>query len=291
MMSSEAALRCPVTGEPAVFYCRKDAAEYFVNDRSGIIFLGKMPGIREMEAYANDHFSDGVYKDYLEAKDLKLLTANERLDRITRYNPGKKLLDVGSAAGFFLEAANARGFEVQGIEFAAAAIAAASPTVRGNILHGDIHEILERWANEFDVVTAFDIIEHMHDPAKFVRDIKKALKPGGLLVISTPDTGHYLRYVMGSHWSMLQPFQHTVLFSREAMKQMLNSTGYTDVLVEATRKFLTPLYLAKQLQEPNRIISAFMSPLLKIMPSALSERPFRVNIGEFIVFARAGREG
>jgi 2-polyprenyl-3-methyl-5-hydroxy-6-metoxy-1,4-benzoquinol methylase len=290
MMQSELERRCPVTGQPSTLYCRKDSANYFINKQSGIIFLGEMPDSRKMETYANDQFKDGAYRDYLEAKDLKVLTANERLDRIARYNSGKKLLDIGSAAGFFLEAAKSRGFEVQGIEFAAAAIAAASPTVRNGIIQGDIQEVLGRWTNEFDVITAFDIIEHMYDPVKFVSDIKKALKPGGLLVISTPDTGHYLRYLMGSRWSMLQPFQHTVLFSRDAMKQMLTSNGFTDVKVEATHKFLTPLYLAKQLKETNRAISAAMIPVLEIAPSGLTARPFRVNIGEFIAFARKRME-
>lgn len=286
MKSDEAERHCPVTGQAARLYCRKGSADYHINEQAGIIFLGKMPDVQEMESYANEQFTEGAYKDYLDAKQLKLLTANERLDKISAYSSGKKILDIGCAAGFFLEAAKARGFEVRGIEFASAAIAEASPEVRDKIIQGNIPEVLGRWKNEFDIITAFDIIEHMLDPVKFVSDVKKALRPGGLLVISTPDTGHYLRYLMRAHWPMLQPFQHTVLFSRDAMRAMLLAGGYQDVQVHATHKFLTPLYLAKQLRETNRMLAAVMTPLLAAVPRALTARSFRINIGEFIIFAR-----
>ena len=52
------------------------------------------------------------------------------------------------------------------------------------------------------------------DPVSFLDDIGRVLAPGGLLVVSTPDTGHWLRPLMRSRWPMLQPDQHTFLFSR-----------------------------------------------------------------------------
>lgn len=94
------------------------------------------------------------------------------------------------------------------------------------------------------------------------------------------------RRVMGASWSMLQPLQHTVLFSRSAMQKMLESQGFIDIKIQSTHKYLTLSYLAKQLLETNRVISSIMKLMLKVTPTFIANRPFRINIGEFIVFAR-----
>gem|GEM_PF-716414 len=277
---------CPVSGQKAEFYCQKNHASYYINKRNGVIFLSDMPSIHNMSEYADEQYQSGVYKDYLNAKELKILTANIRLDTINKYKPGKKMLDVGCSAGFFMQAAKARNYEVEGIEFAASAIVHASPSVKDKIVQGDVHRELDRWQQDVDWVSAFDIIEHMQDPVKFVSDIHKILKPTGLLVMSTPDTGHWLRRLMQSSWPMLQPLQHMVLFSRTAMENMLLAQGFIDIKIESTYKSLTFEYLAKQLCETNKVISALMKFILAVIPKAISTHVFSINIGEFIVFAR-----
>ena len=106
------------------------------------------------------------------------------------------------------------GFDPAGIELSPVAIDLAQPNVQERITCGDVNTMLTTDARQFDVVTAFDIIEHTFDPAAFLDDVGRVLAPGGLLVMSTPDTGHWLRTVMRSRWPMLQPDQHTFLFSR-----------------------------------------------------------------------------
>lgn len=285
-VSAQTKARSPLTGQDASFYCKKEQVDYFYDRGGGVIFMGAMPSVEKMAAYANDHYKTGVYQDYVKAKPLKILTAHVRLDQIAKYKPAKRLLDVGCSAGFFLEAAQTRGYEITGIDFASAAIAQADPGVRPKLVHGDVNQDLSAWREKFDVVSAFDIIEHTQDPTKFVGDIKNMLVPGGLLVMSTPDIGHFLRYVMGARWSMLQPMQHTVLFSRAAMKTLLEKCGFRDVQIETTYKYLTLKYLADQLRETNPVVSRIMDAAMKLMPASWAAAPFRVNIGEFIVFAR-----
>jgi 2-polyprenyl-3-methyl-5-hydroxy-6-metoxy-1,4-benzoquinol methylase len=279
-------ISCPVTGRDAKFYCLKNQNNYYINQEDGIIFLNPMPTIDNMMDYANSHYKSGVYRDYVDAKELKVLTANARLNNIDKYSPGKKLLDVGCSAGFFIETAFNRGYDVQGIEFSISAIEHAIPSIKNKIIHGDVHQELRRWQETIDCVTAFDIVEHLHDPIKFLKSIKDILRPGGLLVMSTPDTGHILRRLMGASWPMLQPLQHTVLFSRSAMKAILATHGFIDINIQPTYKYLTFSYLAKQLLTTNKIISMLMRWVLMVIPKTIANRPFRINIGEFIVFAR-----
>jgi SAM-dependent methyltransferase len=245
-----------------------------------------MPSVADMHVYADHEYAGGLYTEYANSRHLKVATAQGRLDAIAELTSGKHLLDVGCATGFFLEAALERGYEVQGVEFSEVAISLARSDVRGHIICGDVNTLLAQKPGRFDVVTAFDIIEHVQDPASFVREIRDILVPGGLLTLSTPDTDHILRYVMRSRWPMLQPMQHTVLFSKRGIASLLESCGFDDVKVETTRKVLTFDYLGDQLAANNPILHRLFRTVRWIMPKSLRNKPFAVNIGELIAYAR-----
>jgi len=245
-----------------------------------------MPSVGQMNDYANDQYSLGAYKEYAGARGLKLATAAPRLAAIKELAQGRRLLDVGCATGFFLEIAAEQGFEVRGMEFSRVAISLARPDIRDRILCGDVNELSKELSSKFDVVTAFDIIEHVRDPRGFLDQIREMLAPGGVIVISTPDTGHFLRHVMGSSWPMLQPMQHMVLFSRRGMAAVMRDAGYSDVKVQTARKFLTMEYLAEQLVATNPAMHKAYRLVRNAIPRAVRERAFALNIGEMIVYAR-----
>jgi SAM-dependent methyltransferase len=162
--------------------------------------------------------------------------------------------------------------------------------VRTRITHGDVNTLLSTDARQFDVVTAFDIIEHTFDPAAFLDDVGRLLAPSGLLALSTPDTGHWLRRLMRSRWPMLQPHQHTFLFSQPAMRALLRDHGYEPVLVETARKVLTVDYLFGQLRQTNPTLVRYLDRAKRLLPAALRHREIAINIGEMFVCARNLRE-
>lgn len=279
---------CPLTGQPARSYARKGRGEYWRDPASGVIFLAEPPSLEHMAAFVDDEYERGVYRDYVSARPLKLATARQRLATIAGYSPGRRLLDVGCAAGFFIEAALEAGYDAHGIELSPVAIGFATEAVKPRIVQGDVNTLLARDPRQFDVVTAFDIIEHTFDPRAFVADIGRVLAPGGLLVISTPDTDHWLRPLMGSRWPMLQPDQHTFLFSRRAMHRMLEESGYTPLRLETAYKTLTIDYLFGQLRQTNPVLSRVLDVTKRVVPRALRERPLAFNIGEMFACARKG---
>src|SRR5437588_5795275 len=198
MKSAAATVLCPTNGLPSRPYCCRDHAQYYLEPGSGTIFQAKMPSVQAMNNYVDHEYASGAYREYAKSRDLKIATARPRLALIKSFAKGNRLLDVGCATGFFMEAATEVGFDVRGLEFSTVAIGLARPNIRDRIVHGDVNVLRSQESEPFDVVTAFDIIEHMQDPTKFLQEIRDILHPGGVLAISSPDTGHLLRYLMGS---------------------------------------------------------------------------------------------
>jgi cyclopropane fatty-acyl-phospholipid synthase-like methyltransferase len=289
-MSHASTIPCPTNDLPARRYCRKDGATYYLEPASGTIFQAEMPSIGVMNQYADEEYASGVYREYANSRDLKIATARPRLAAIRQRTSGKQLLDVGCATGFFMEAAADEGFDVRGVEFSAVAISLARPDIRERIVRGDVNTLLRSQADKFDVVTAFDIIEHVQNPASFLMELREVLKPGGVLAISSPDTGHFLRYLMGPRWPMLQPMQHTVLFSRRGIADLLERSGFGDVRVETAHKVLTIDYLANQLSSTNPGINRLYQRMSWIVPGPLKHKPLAINIGEFVAYARRTNE-
>ena len=277
---------CPITGSISRVYARKGDAVYLRDPGSGIIFLAERPRLEDMAAFVDAEYESGVYRDYVDARELKLATMRRRLPLIRQHARDVRLLDVGCGTGFFLEAALEAGFEPEGIELSPVAIDLAQPTVRSRIRCGDVNTLVVADAKRFDVVTAFDIIEHTFDPPSFLDDIARVLEPGGLLVISTPDTDHWLRPLMRRRWPMLQPDQHTFLFSRRAMRSLLEAHGYKPLVVESATKVLTADYLFGQLRQTNPTLARYLDRAKRILPSAARHRKIGVNIGEMFVCAR-----
>ena len=140
-MNTTTAVTCPTNKLPARVYCRKGPAIYYIEPSSGTIFQAEMPSVGAMNAYADHEYASGVYSEYAKSRDLKIATARPRLAAIKQLAEGKRLLDVGCATGFFLEAATEEGFDVRGVEFSTVAIGLSRPDIRERIVRGDVNAL------------------------------------------------------------------------------------------------------------------------------------------------------
>ena len=111
---------------------------------------------------------------------------------------GKRAADVGCGAGLLCEPLARLGAEVVGIDAAPENVAAARLHAEGQGLAIDYRagSIDMLGAEPFDLVTSLEVIEHVEDPAAFVRGLAAALKPGGLLILSTPNRTPVSRLAM-----------------------------------------------------------------------------------------------
>lgn len=155
-----------------------------------------------------------------------LINAGIKLDLVRRHAPaGARLLDLGAGFGHFVKAASPH-YRVTGSEPAPAAVAWAKRNLGVDLQRSTVESLPEPLAGPYDVVTLWDVIEHLADPGQALAAIAGRLAPGGLLILSTPDFSSLAARFLGKRWYYLDPIQHVVLFGRPAMARLLAEHGF-----------------------------------------------------------------
>ncbi len=153
-------------------------------------------------------------------RDMKQL----RFMTLEHDQPGK-VLDVGCGAGRFLRRMQKRGWNVEGVEFdpQAAQKVAARYGIRVHV--GDLRSAA--LADEScDVVTMNQVMEHVFDPRATLSECLRVLKPGGKLVMTTPNVNSVGAGEFGPYWRGWEPPRHLHLFSVEALKRLTHQCGF-----------------------------------------------------------------
>ncbi len=196
--------------------------------------------------------------------------------------PGGRLLDVGANFGHFVDAASAC-FEAVGLEPSAGAVAWGRAHLGVSLHVGSIVEDADAFAGRFDVVTLFDVIEHLEHPGQALRACARALAPGGRLVLSTPDAGSPVARLLGGRWYHLDLEQHISLFSDATLTRLLAAHGFRVVARRRFGRRYRLAYIERRLRELGR-----ENPLLRV--AAWAARPLRwapdahvtINLGDVV---------
>jgi SAM-dependent methyltransferase len=151
--------------------------------------------------------------------------AKRYLQIVRRWRTGGRLIDIGSSNNPFPSRAAAAGFDTTMMDFVKPPSLAAS--VRFIEGHMNDEHALAAGAGGFDVVTSWAVMEHVPDPPRSARVLTGLCKPGGLIVVSTPEAGTALtRYAIG-HSPWFYPPEHLNLISPNAFKSMFSPLGCT----------------------------------------------------------------
>ncbi|MEK7383312.1 MAG: class I SAM-dependent methyltransferase [Elusimicrobiota bacterium] len=177
---------------------------------------------------------------YEQKSDLYAVSVSEKTDPMTfeydealallrREVPsGGRLLDVGCGSGGFLHRARAAGFSVAGLDFNSAR-ARALKAGGFDVFHGGLPEFT-RGATpaSFDAVTIFQVIEHLDDPLAWLKSAKSLLKPGGLLVVGTPNRDRtFDPFKDPSITDVDMPPHHLTRWNARALSRLLTRGGFT----------------------------------------------------------------
>jgi 2-polyprenyl-3-methyl-5-hydroxy-6-metoxy-1,4-benzoquinol methylase len=138
--------------------------------------------------------------------------------------PGGELLDVGCGAGAQLVEMRKLGWQVMGVDLDARAVDMARSLHRLDVRQGTLEQ-QSFPADRFDAITLSHTIEHVHDPLGLVRECGRVLKPGGRLVIVTPNAESLGRRRFGASWIGLQPPRHLYIFSCRTLRSLAGRAG------------------------------------------------------------------
>jgi 2-polyprenyl-3-methyl-5-hydroxy-6-metoxy-1,4-benzoquinol methylase len=136
-------------------------------------------------------------------------------------------LDVGCSSGSVLNVAKQCGFNIHGVEPASKAAETAKEIEGADVFNGFLHEAGYP-DNHFDIVTLFEVIEHLTDPISLIKEIGRILKPGGLLLIGTGNAGSWTVQALGNKWEYFDiklHGGHISFFTPESMSLLAEKSG------------------------------------------------------------------
>lgn len=194
-----------------------------------------------------------------------LLLQPARIDRASSarlhlpYVAGGHLLDVGCGAGNQLRLMRAFGWEVSGLEPDAQAVAAAQAAGL-DVHHGDLLSV--RWPDaHFDAVTMVHVIEHLVDPQRHLLECRRILKPGGRLVVITPNVQALGHRWFARDWRGLEPPRHLQVYSPASLRRTLHDAGLeVERLRTRARGSARLLRISAQLRQARRAGQARLIP-------------------------------
>jgi len=212
-------ISCPVCGGEDFNHLFDKAGEPFVRCAGcGLTLINPRPNFTAIRQGYDAAYSAG----YTRKATKKLRRARGRVKRLQqRYRLGGRWLDVGCSAGFVVKAAEEAGFEAHGVDLEASAIEYGRETLGlASVSVGLLHEQAypDAW---FNVISAYDVIEHVPDLHAFVAELKRILSPVGVLDLGTPDIGHWRVPRRLESWPEFKPSEHLYYFNRGTLTRLL----------------------------------------------------------------------
>jgi dolichol-phosphate mannosyltransferase len=185
-------------------------------------------------------------RTYLENLDARIETFRYNLGAIQHLLPAKgRLLELGSYCGVFLKMAAERGYEVMGVEPSVWASGYARDAMQIPTVTGSIDD-LPPGEPPFDVVCAWDVLEHVADPSAELTRINRRLADGGILAFSTLDYKNWYPQLTGERWPWMMDM-HLYYFDQKVIRRMLEQAGFRLLHHQAYSHIITFEYFLRKL--------------------------------------------
>lgn len=285
-------MACILCGAVKPLLRRYDRGDYRVSScpDCALIQLDPTPSEATLAAlYSREYFgSDDAqsgYGDYASQEAEYLATFAEDIRTIRRHVPTGDVLDVGCGYGYFMQVASDAGFRPFGIDLSEAAVERASARFPGRVFRGTLNDSALPSEQKFDVVFASHVIEHVTAPVGFVRSVVARLKPGGLVVLVTPNIESLLSRVSGARWVSFKIPEHVAYYSPATIRALIRRAGsFGAISVKPAFQYYRLPFVATKLRQLIRPLDRLIPPLERTR--LLHDRIIRVTSGSLRAVAQ-----
>lgn len=193
--------------------------------KCSLVFGERIPTLEELSAHYD------TYPRNTAISPLTIKRYEELLGQFEPYRRTNRLLDVGCGDGHFLEVAKRKGWEVYGTEYTDTAVSVCR--AKGIAMHQGLLQSFAA-ADEFDVVTSFEVLEHITDGTEHAHTIAKLLRTGGLFYFTTPNFNSFSRRWLGGKWKIIEYPEHLTYYTAQTATRLLAGAGLQRLAVIST---------------------------------------------------------
>jgi SAM-dependent methyltransferase len=157
-----------------------------------------------------------------------------RKTTVEKYKQSGALLDLGCSSGSFLECIRGERWNLYGVEMSEQEARTAEARTGAKVFVGAVPEA--PFAPEsFDVVTCFDVLEHLYEPRATMSKVAEWLKPGGVFYVQVPNIDSAERRVFGTYWHGLELPRHLFHYSPASLRHLAEASGLRVLSLETRR--------------------------------------------------------
>ena len=244
---------------PAIFChsCNSDVPNYLSGFETvwlkkcsvcGLVFDGRSPSTEELDA----HYRNYSYSSLKPCPDATVRSFARLLSGFENFRTSGRILDIGCGQGDFVFEAKIHGWNAFGSEYSDAAIRLCSG--RGLEVIKEPVSALSFGSEKFDVITSFEVIEHIQTPNLLFETARSLLRPGGLFYLTTPNFNAILRFLEGSRFAMLGYPEHLCFYSKSSMRHLALQHEFTPLKITTT---------GIDLARMQKILNQFVQPSQK----------------------------
>jgi 2-polyprenyl-3-methyl-5-hydroxy-6-metoxy-1,4-benzoquinol methylase len=257
----------------------------------GLVFVSpRIASERVAEIYGESYWRSPAakhygYTDYRKDAPLWLRTYRRRLGVLRPWLvAGGRVLDVGCAAGFFLEVMRDEGFDTWGLEISSAIAEEARRRLGDDRIHVGRLEDAPYAPGQFDLITFWDVVEHLPNPIDALCRARRLLKPNGMLLLETQNVESRFARLMGRRWQHFKQAEHLYHFSPSTAARLVEAADFAQEHVTARRagKYVSLDFIAERAGRVHPALSRILSPLAWFGGVA----PYVNLFDEMIVLAR-----
>jgi SAM-dependent methyltransferase len=237
--TSRALEPCPICGEGSAREWLKGSDRFHGRNQKytllrcpgcSLVWLSQPPTPAEMYR----HYTDAYLKLISAAGENSRGRWHDRVRTLRRYQQSGTILDLGCSSGGFLAFFRGDSWKLYGVEMSADCAKRAELSTGAHVFVGDIGDA--PFVSEFfDVITCFDVLEHLYEPLQIMSKVREWLKPGGIFYVQVPNIDSAEARVFQTYWHGLELPRHLFHYSPASLKFLAESVGLRQVSLEAKR--------------------------------------------------------